>query len=140
MAIENKLIEELQPENQEEEQERIIIYQNQEAIYNDIFKTEYFVVGIHLNDIGHILTEEKNIIVKHIFKCECYENTNIYNTSKNYNIEGDNMTIKYIIEELINQNLKEPINNIICNHTLLEGIDPITENNNNIFELLFIEL
>ena len=38
MAIENKLIEELQPENQEEEQERIIIYQNQEAIYNDIFK------------------------------------------------------------------------------------------------------
>jgi len=124
--------EKIPEETEEERQER----EEQEAIYNDFFKTDYFRVEIDLNEIDNILTEEKKIVIKQKFSCYCYNDTPIYNHSKFYYIEGDNMTYKYVIQELIKQDFKKPIDNILCNHFWLEDISN-TEGSNIQFELGF---
>jgi len=117
---------------QKETKKERIKREKQEAIYNDIFKTDYFIVVIDLNKIEDIITTEKNIFIKHKFSCCCYDiqNSSYYNHSKFYHIQGDNMTYKFIIQELIKQDFNKPIDNdIICNHKFFEGIDTIEGNN-----------
>jgi hypothetical protein len=126
MTNQIKLIEELQREEPQEEEENIITYQ--EAICNTIFKTNYFSVKIQLQDLLNILSGEKNIIIKHKFNCDCYkiENSSYYNDYKDYHIEGENMTIKYVIEELIKQDFNNYLDiMVICSHSNLKGFKKI---------------
>jgi hypothetical protein len=82
---------------------------------NSMFPNAQFTIAIDIENIDELITDKHNLIIKRNYNCYCY------NYSKNtdyYYIRGENMTVRYVIEELIKENLT-----LDCNHCFLEGFN-----------------
>ncbi len=84
-----------------------------EQIHN-MFTNAEFEVAINIEEMDKLLTDKNYIIVKNTYSCYCYDNCK-KNTDYFY-ITGENMTYRYVIEQLIEKGLK-----LECNHHYLEG-------------------
>ncbi len=84
-----------------------------EQIHN-MFTNAEFEVAINIKEMDKLLTDKNYIIVKNTYSCYCYDNCK-KNTDYFY-ITGENMTYRYVIEQLIEKGLK-----LECNHHYLEG-------------------
>ena len=84
-----------------------------EQIHN-MFTNAQFEVAINIEEMDKLVTDKNYIIVKNTYNCYCYDDFK-KNTDYFY-IKGENMTYRYVIEQLIEQGLK-----LDCNHHYLEG-------------------
>lgn len=94
-------------------------YCKENEIIDQIFPNAEFTIALNLEELDNILTDKSDIVIKNTYNCYCYANSKkdpdyFYINCKN----GEQMTQKYIIHELIKQGL-----NIDCNHCFLEGFD-----------------
>ena len=85
-----------------------------EQIHN-MFPNAQFEIAINIEEMDNLVTDKKFIIVKNTYSCYCYDDCK-KNTDYFY-IRGENMTYKYVIEQLIEQGLE-----LDCNHIYLEGL------------------
>ena len=95
-----------------------------------MFPDAKFSIGLPIEEMNEILTDKKQIIVKHTFTCYCWDNqpkVPVY-----YHIKCEVMSIKNILQELIRQDTQE----YYCNHNHLEGIDE-TKDSDCQWELFF---
>jgi hypothetical protein len=108
--MDNKDSEELEKTKQQYEYEREQI--------DKMFPNALFDIAIELEELDEVVTEETSIVVKNTYSCYCYDdckkNTDFFHITCN---PCEKMTNKFIIQELINQNL----NLQECNHRFLEG-------------------
>ena len=74
----------------------------------------HFTISIPLNKMDKLITTSKMIIIKQTFDCYCYGNMNL--CPKLFIICGEKITNKYILQKLIEYNLK-----LDCNHVFIEG-------------------
>jgi hypothetical protein len=82
---------------------------------NNMFPTAQFEVAISIEEIDKLITDKQFIIVKNTYSCFCYDNCK-KNTDYFY-IRGQNITYRYVIEQLIEQGLQ-----LDCDHHYLEGV------------------
>ena len=75
----------------------------------------------YLNELNDIVTSKKKITIQHTYTCYCYGDNPL--PTKYFIIEGDKLTNKYIIDELIKQDLT-----MNCNHIFLEGFNELHDN------------
>lgn len=92
-------------------------YDAETALINEMFSTAKFCVAIDYDELNEVVTDQPNIVIKNTYNCYCYDDNNrntdyFYITAKN----GEAITNKFIIEELIKQQLC-----LECNHVYLEG-------------------
>ena len=81
-----------------------------------MFPNAEFVVAIDFEELIDVVTDLSNIVIKNTYGCYCYDNCErntdyFYITTTN----GEKMTNKFIIQELIKQGLK-----LECNHVFVE--------------------
>jgi hypothetical protein len=89
-------------------------YERECEIINNMFPNASFSICIDLRIIDEVVTDEEQIIVKSTYDCYCYDD---YPRNTDYfYISGSKITNKYILEELIRQNLE-----LDCNHQFVEG-------------------
>tara|TARA_B110001469_G_C9461892_1_gene232711 strand:+ start:329 stop:664 length:336 start_codon:yes stop_codon:yes gene_type:complete len=86
-----------------------------------LFPDAKFEVTICLNELNDIVTSKKKITIQHTYTCYCYGDDPL--PTKYFIIEGDKLTNKYIIDELIKQGLT-----MNCNHIFLEGFNELHDN------------
>ena len=98
-------------------------------IIDNLFPDANFSICIHSSELEEVLTDEKNIVIQH--SCNCYR-CGDNNKTKYYFITGDNMTYKYIINELIKQGLKAK-----CDHQYLEKFYKLNNECNFLFDSFF---
>jgi hypothetical protein len=89
-------------------------YEAELKIIDEIFKDANFSVSIDIDELDELLTDKKQIIIKSDYKCYCYANE--VRQPEYFQICGDCITNKYVLEELMKQNL-----NLNCNHYFIEG-------------------
>jgi hypothetical protein len=87
----------------------------------NLFPNSKFTVCMDIDELNKILTDKTEIIIKCVFNCHCYKT--IKRDTEYYLIKGNNMTYKYIINQLINQNLDLED----CDHQFIEGFDKTSE-------------
>jgi hypothetical protein len=85
-----------------------------EYVNNELFRDAKFYVAFYVNELNELLTDEKEIIIK--------------NETDTYLIKGENLTIKYVLEELVKQNLE-----LNGNDNVIEGFK---QKINNEYELM----
>lgn len=117
---------------------------------NRMFPNARFVIAIPLNEMEQVISHLDKIIIKQTYTCYCYDNfmndISETETTDNDTIingrpppkwfpihcqEGQKMTNKYVIKELIRQGLT-----LSCNHCFLEGIEPSLRGGDCQFELV----
>lgn len=100
-------------------------YEEEMKQIRNMFPNAMFEIDIPLSEMNDVITNETNIIVTHTL-CNCRRNT--WQRELVFYVSGNNMTNKYIINELIKQGL-----NLDCDHFFLEGFRQIS---NTEFELV----
>jgi predicted P-loop ATPase/GTPase len=82
-----------------------------------IFPNAQFTVAIDVGELDEVITDLSNIVIKNAYSCYCYDNCE-RSTDYFYIIttNGEQMTNKFIIQELIKQGLR-----LECNHQFIEG-------------------
>jgi hypothetical protein len=95
-----------------EKTDQEIVYENEQI--NNIFPNAQFEVAINITELNKLISDKQFIIVKNTYSCFCYDNCK-KNTDYFY-IQGQNMTYRYVIEQLIYQGLQ-----LDCDHRYLEG-------------------
>jgi hypothetical protein len=89
-------------------------YEKKQNLIDNMFPNANFTIAIDIDELDEIITNEENIIVKSIYNCYCYDN--YPRNTEYFYIKGKRITNKYILEELIRQNLI-----LDCNHHFIEG-------------------
>ena len=79
-----------------------------------MFPNAQFEISINIEEMDKLITDKQNIIIKNTYICYCYDNCN--KKTDYFYIQGENMTHRYVIEQLIEKGLK-----LDCNHHYLEG-------------------
>jgi hypothetical protein len=92
-----------------------------------MFPDANFNISVDIKELERVISNKNHIIIKQDFDCYCYDNCG--RDTKYFHIRGKNMTLKYIIRNLISQGLE-----LDCNHNFLEGIQ-LCKNTENQFEL-----
>ena len=73
-----------------------------------------------------VITDKHHLIIKNTYNCYCYSYNNSKKNTDYFYIKGENMTCRYVIEQLIKQGLQ-----LDCNHNFLEGFyktaDPVCQ-------------
>ena len=93
-----------------------------ELIIYELFKDARFNIDHDfLPILDDLLTEEKHIFLSNHLTCYCYDGMGRPN-QEFYEIKGDRITYRYVLNELIRQDF-----NPDCNHRFLEGIDKVSE-------------
>jgi hypothetical protein len=80
---------------------------------NIMFPDAQFTIAIDIEDMDELITDEHHLIIKNTYNCYCY---NSKKSTDYFYIEGENMTYRYVIEQLIKQGLQ-----LDCDHNFLEG-------------------
>ena len=93
-----------------------------------LFPDAQFTIAIDLEDLDDVITELNTIIIKKNYSCYCHANCK-RNTDW-FIINGEKITNKYVIHELIKQNLV-----LDCNHCFVEGFHQYPKNSNCQFEI-----
>ena len=93
--------------------------ENFEKVYQ-MFPDAKFDIAIDFDDLDNIVTNEKHMVIKHVNDCRCYKKTNI--KTRFFFIQGDKLTNKFIINELIKQGLT-----LDCDHRFLEGFHKLPD-------------
>lgn len=88
-------------------------YEAEMKLIDEIFGDAKFNVSIDINELDNLLTEQKHIIIKSDYKCYCYDNQP--RQAEYFEICGECITIKYVLKELMRQNLT-----LNCNHCFIE--------------------
>ena len=96
-------------------------YEKEIEMLDEMFFDAMFDVIIDINELDDLVSDKKEIIIQQEFKCYCYKN--LPREKKLYTIKGDKLTNKYIINELIKQDLV-----LNCDHRFLEGFNNIKGN------------
>jgi len=94
---------------------------------HNMFPNAQFEVAIDIGEIDNLITDKQFIIVKNTYNCYCYDNCK--KITDYFNIKGENITNRYVIEQLIEQGL-----HLDCNHHFLEGFYK-TKDSDNQFEI-----
>jgi len=107
-------------------------YEKEMEIINNMFPDAKFSICIDLEDMEEVLSKEKEIVLKNTYCCFCYKSDfnplsmNTTGLSKRPNdyfvIKGDNLTYKYVIQELISQGFDPR-----CDHSFLEGFQQTSD-------------
>jgi len=90
----------------------------------EMFMDAEFNVAIPSNELDDVVSTDKTIIIKHTRSCYCYGDEPL--PTQYFTVECENhneLTNKYIIHELIKQNLR-----MNCNHVYLEGFHNLHDN------------
>jgi len=92
-------------------------YERERKLIEEMFPNAKFDIAIDFSELDDIISEHSNIVIKNTYNCYCYDNCKrptdyFYITAK----EGEKMTNKFIIKELIKQKLC-----LECNHIFIEG-------------------
>lgn len=90
-------------------------YEREIACIANMFKEAQFDISIDLELMDELLTEQNHIIIKNAYSCYCHNNNK---PTEYFSIKGDRLTYRYVINKLIEQDLK-----LDCNHRFLEGFD-----------------
>jgi Na+-transporting NADH:ubiquinone oxidoreductase subunit NqrF len=109
------------------DEKAVELYEEEFQEIERMFPNAKFVISIGLEELDTVITAQTNIVIKQSYTCYCYEDCK--KKPDFFYICGENMTNKFIIQELIEQGLE-----IECNHCFLEGFDK-TENSECQFEL-----
>jgi len=80
-----------------------------------------------IDELDELVSELNNIRIKQTFTCYCYSECKKRNNFQN--ISGNNLTNRFVLNELIKKNIK-----VECNHRFFEGFNKI---NNTCYELFF---
>jgi len=79
-----------------------------------MFPNAQFTIAIDIDDMDKLITTKNELIIKSKYNCYCY--TNCKKNTDYFYIQGENITHRYVIEQLIKQGLE-----LDCNHQFLEG-------------------
>ena len=104
-------------------------YEEEFKYMEKAFPGASFDICMRLKELDKVISEEKTIVVKSSYGCYCYDECK--RNDETYIIQGEKITNRYVIEQLILQGLR-----IDCNHRFLELIQPVP-NRNCEFELWF---
>ena len=83
-----------------------------------------FTIAIPSNELDNVVSTDKTISIKHTRSCYCYGDKPL--PTQFFTVKCDDnqsLTNKYIIQELIKQNLR-----MNCNHVYLEGFHYLHDN------------
>lgn len=94
-----------------------IDYEEEYKIINEMFPDLDFTISMSIKELNKVVTQKNKIQVVQRYNCYCYSDRKPKKKSKVFIIEGENITHKYILEQLINQGFK-----IKCNHRYYEGL------------------
>lgn len=101
-------------------------YDQENQLIDEMFPNAQFTIAVDFKKLEHKITDKKFIIVKSVYDCYCY---NFCNKPPDYfYIHGENMTYRYVLEQLIKQGLS-----LDCNHQFVETICQIGDSN--VFEI-----
>lgn len=89
---------------------------------NIMFPNAEFSVAIDIKDIDELITDKRELIIKRTYDCYCYSYDDTKKKADYFYIRGENLTYRYVIEQLIKQRLQ-----IHCEHRFLEGFDKTTD-------------
>lgn len=97
-------------------------YDIENKIIEHMFPNAEFTIALNLEELDDIVTDKSSIIIKNTYNCHCYTNCKknadyFFINSKN----GEQITNKYIINELIKQGLMRD-----CDHHFLENFEKTT--------------
>ena len=104
-------------------------YEREFEEYERMFPYAKFTISIDIEELDDLITDKQSIIIKQVYDCYCYENCN--KKTEYFYIKGENLTQRYVIEQLIKKGLE-----IECNHIFLEGFEK-TKGSECQFELIF---
>ena len=104
-------------------------YDKEHEIINKMFPDAKFSICIDSHEMNELLTDKKRIVIKQTYNCYCY--SEYPRNTEYFYINGDRLTYKYVIDELIKQGL-----NPNCNHRFLEIIHP-SKNSEVQYEIFF---
>ena len=111
------------PEDDEKTDEQ---YDREIQLIDEMFPNAEFAIAVGFENLEHKITDKKFIIVKSDYDCYCYD---LCNKPPDYfYIHGENMTYRYVLEQLIKQGLT-----LECNHRFVEIITQIGDSN--VFEI-----
>ena len=91
-------------------------YEEEFKIIDELFPNIDFTISMSLKKLNQVVTPKNKIQVVLRYDCYCYDEEP-KKASKVFIIEGENMTHKYILEQLIKKGLK-----LECNHSYYEGL------------------
>ena len=91
------------------------IYEKEMLLLEQMFPDANFTISIGIDAMGILVTDDTQMIVKHIYNCGCYDDNERPNT-KYYSITGAQLTYRYVIDSLITQGLT-----LDCDHHFMEG-------------------
>lgn len=83
---------------------------------NKMFPNAQFSVAIDIEYMDKLITDKQELIIKNTYNCYCYSCSNCKKNTDYFYIKGENITYRYVIEQLIKQGLS-----LDCNHIFLEG-------------------
>jgi hypothetical protein len=86
-----------------------------EQIHN-MFPKAKFEIAINIKEMDKLVTDKDFIIIKKTYDCFCYKECT--KKTEYYYIRGDNITYRFVIEQLIEQGLE-----LDCDHHFLEGFN-----------------
>ena len=81
----------------------------------NLFPCAKFRIAIPLEEMDDVITEKTKIKIKYEYNCYCHRDSPKKTTY--IKIQGDKITNRYVLEELIKKNF-----NIKCNHNFVEEI------------------
>ena len=78
-------------------------YEAEMKLIDEMFEDANFNVAIDIEELDELLTEQKHIIIKSNYICYCYDNEP--RQTEYFEICGECITNKFVLNELIRQNL-----------------------------------
>ena len=91
-------------------------FEEEQQQIKDTFGDTNFIISIPIKEWNDLLTTETDITIKCNYKCYCYDEKP--RKPECFYIEGDRLTIKYVLLELKRQGLC-----LDCNHHFIEGFN-----------------
>ena len=104
--------------------QREIIWEENEELCKIMFPNADFRISIPVKHLYEVLSRSEKIVIRHRHWDEELDTIKTY-----YNVEGSNLTLKYVIKQLLLQGLSYP-------HHFLEDFTKIDEGDN-VFDIDF---
>ena len=95
-------------------------YEQEFEYMEKAFPGASFEICMRVKELDKVISDENTIVVKSSYGCYCYDECK--RNDETYIIQGEKITNRYVIEQLILQGLT-----IDCNHRFLELIQKVPD-------------
>jgi hypothetical protein len=92
------------------------ISSDEDECVDDLFEQHDFTICLSLKKLNELVSTKSSIKIIETYTCYCHDEDPRENEI--FEIHGDKLTNKYVIEQLINQGISRD-----CNHCFLESIE-----------------